>query len=1143
MKRKSFDTILQAVILAIFVQLWPLRSLADSVVSTYPYAILPGDYADPSILRDGDDYYMTHSPFQYRPGFLIWHSKDLVNWEPFCRALPEFDGSAMAPDLVKYKQKYYIYIPSANGHIFVTVADKMAGPWSKPVLLDVTGIDPGHIVDRDGKRYLFVNEGEVVPLSDDGLKVTGKKQKVYNGWRIPRNYVTEGQYLESPKLTYHNGYYYLTSAEGGTAGPPTSHMVITARSKNIMGPWENSPYNPIVHTWSASETWWSKGHGTLVDDTKGNWWVVYHAYANGLHSLGRQTLIEPIEWTSDGWYRPATQQRQLPARYVNTVSDISDDFTAPNLKLLWSFWKNYEPQSVKTGNGSLMMTVGKPAQTDSLLLLTTATDRNYTVSVDVTVGKGTQGGLLLFYSEKGYSGVMTDGKTFTIYYNKEKKTTVPNRIGRHFVARIHNRAGNLVIEVSKDGKAWQTLADNVDGESLNHTKLGGFFALRPALPAIGKGTVTYRHFVYQNGVPTEKDMAAYLMVFHKDEDHGLHMALSRDGYHFTALNGQKPVIAGDTIAEQRGIRDPHIYRGPDGAFYLAMTDLHVFAQREGKRATEWERDGKIYAWGNNKNLVLMKSWDLIHWSRSLLRVDKYSPEFSEIGCAWAPETIYDPKAGKLMIYFTMRFKNGPNRIYYAYVNNDFNKLESAPRLLFEYPDGKTTAIDGDICPYNGKYILSYVAHEMTPGIKQAVSDHPTGPWQFSPKWIDFEPKACEAPTIFKRIGEDKWVLIYDNYGNKVTNFGFEETTDFVNWKPLGHFNDSIMFSTNFDKPKHCGVTTLTDAEARKLAAYWHLDYDALPAKEFDHQADKPLYRDPIYDGAADPTIIYNKARKTWWMFYTNRRANMTGGKGVEWVHSTPIGIAESKDGATWRYVGDANINYGKDKGYTYWAPDVVEANGKYHMFLTVVPGIFADWKHPREIVHLTSTNLKDWKFEDRLELASDRVIDADLIQAPDGRWLMFYNNEADRKSVCMAESRDLKHWTDHGKIIGDKRGEGPNVFRWHNKYFMIVDNWDGQGIYSSDDLKTWTRQKDEILSAPGKGADDGVNGNHAEVVVNGDRAYIFYFTHPGRAGGNKADNYATRRSTIQVAELQEKDGIISCDRDKTVYINLNSRKQ
>ena len=133
-------------------------------------------------------------------------------------------------------------------------------------------------------------------------------------------------------------------------------------------------------------------------------------------------------------------------------------------------------------------------------------------------------------------------------------------------------------------------------------------------------------------------MGAYLMVFHKDETHSLYMAVSDDGYTFTALNDGKPVIAGDTIALQKGIRDPHIFRGPDGAFYLSMTDLHIYAQKDGFRDTEWERDGKEYGWGNNRGLVLMKSWDLINWKRTNARFDLLSAGLGEIGCVWAPES-------------------------------------------------------------------------------------------------------------------------------------------------------------------------------------------------------------------------------------------------------------------------------------------------------------------------------------------------------------------------------------------------------------------------------------------------------------------------------------------------------------------------
>ena len=151
----------------------------------FPKVILAGDYPDPTILRDGKDYYMTHSPFYYAPGFLIWHSQDLEHWEPVCRAMAQWEGSAMAPDLVKYNNRYYIYYPAA-GTNWVIWADNIRGPWSAPKDLKVNGIDPGHVADADGKRYLYLSEGKVVQLSDDGLSTVGEVKKVYDGWPYPR---------------------------------------------------------------------------------------------------------------------------------------------------------------------------------------------------------------------------------------------------------------------------------------------------------------------------------------------------------------------------------------------------------------------------------------------------------------------------------------------------------------------------------------------------------------------------------------------------------------------------------------------------------------------------------------------------------------------------------------------------------------------------------------------------------------------------------------------------------------------------------------------------------------------------------------------------------------------------------------------
>lgn len=812
--------------------IFPLFMWMGLWAQTYPKAIFPGDYPDPTILRDGKDYYMTHSPFYYAPGFLIWHSQDLANWKPVCRAVPEYEGSAMAPDLVKCNGKYYIYYPS-DGVNWVVWADDIRGPWSKPVRLDIKGIDPGHVVGEDGHRYLFTNNGWVTPLTDDGLKVAGESRKVYDGWKYPKNWVTEGNdmYLESPKLVKKDGYYYMVSAEGGTAGPATSHMCVAARSKSIFGPWENSPYNPIVHTYSSKERWWSKGHGTLVDDADGNWWIVYHAYANGYHTLGRSTLIEPVEWTSDGWFRTArTAPSDLPEGQA--VMELSDDFSTPQLGLQWTFWKEYAPNALSIKNNTLEVSGKGESPSDGRLLLATATDKCYETQVEITTGKGNQGGLLLYYNEKAYAGIVSDGKTFTVYRGEKEPLTKPSIFGKTFIAKILNQGNRLTISASKNGKGWTTiqtvLAENLDVSSLNHNVYKGFHALRPALYSGGKGKAFFRNFLYRNAIPQEKDMRAYLMVFHRDETHGLYMAVSRDGYTFTAVNEGQPVLAGDTIASQHGIRDPHIFRGPDGAFYLAMTDLHVFARRDGYRDTEWERPGEAYGWGNNRGLVLMKSWDLINWSRANIRFDQLSAGLGEIGCVWAPEVAYDDEKGRLMIYYTMRFKNEQNRLYYVYVNDDFNRIESMPQILFEYPMDNISAIDGDITKAGGKYHLFYVAHDGNGGIKQAVSSRMDGGYEYDPRWYDFEPKACEAPNVWKRIGEDKWVLMYDIFSIHPHNFGFAETSDFINFKNLGHFNEGVMKTTNFTSPKHGAVIHLTKEEADRLENYWkenQRDYD------------------------------------------------------------------------------------------------------------------------------------------------------------------------------------------------------------------------------------------------------------------------------------------------------------------------------
>lgn len=326
----------------------------------------------------------------------------------------------------------------------------------------------------------------------------------------------------------------------------------------------------------------------------------------------------------------------------------------------------------------------------------------------------------------------------------------------------------------------------------------------------------------KTAVPAEMDMKGYLFVYFKDEDHSVHFATSTDGYTFTDLNGDQPVLNGKDISEQKGVRDPHIMRGPDNAFYMSMTDLHIFAQREGLRSTEWERPGPQYGWGNNRALILMKSYDLIHWTHALVHVGDLFPEFKDLGAAWAPQTIFDPEKNKLMVYFTTRMKGGHNYMVYAYPNAAYTSLETVPQRLFTYPVADKSTIDGDITKVGDKYHLYYVAHDQPGGLRHAVSDRINGGYQFDPAKVDPETVACEAPMMWRRIGTQSYVLMYDVFGAKPNNMGFSETTDFVNYKNLGRFNDpgSPMKATNFSGPKHGSVMHVTEEELKRLKAYF-----------------------------------------------------------------------------------------------------------------------------------------------------------------------------------------------------------------------------------------------------------------------------------------------------------------------------------
>lgn len=479
---------------------------ADLGNGTFLNPVLAGDYPDPSILRDGNDYYMVHSSFDYVLGLMVWHSGDLVNWEPVGPALNKYVGPVWAPEIVKHKGKYYIYFPSmAEGHNtnMVVVANSIQGPWSEPIDLKIGMIDPGHIVDNDGKRFLFFSGGYLARLSDDGTSIIGQAKKVYDGWEIPKHWEIEAFTLEGPKIKKIGNYFYLLVAQGGTAGPPTSHMVVAARSKNLEGPWENSHYNPIVHTNSVNERWWSKGHGSLIDAPDGKWYMVYHAYEKGFHTLGRQTLMQPVEWTADGWFKlkkgtdPEKPIAIPKGQVVKHGIAYSDNFSKNKIGVQWRFFKEYDSSRFHYEKNSLVIN-GKgnsPADCGPLAFITG--DHSYQVEIEMIIDDSAKAGILLFYSENMYAGIGFQ-KGMLIRHRKGQEMLRKNpEMGNRLFLRMINNNHIVSCWYSTDGNKWTKTEWSYEVSGYHHNVMGKFLSLRPAIYAAGKGRVVFKNFRYK----------------------------------------------------------------------------------------------------------------------------------------------------------------------------------------------------------------------------------------------------------------------------------------------------------------------------------------------------------------------------------------------------------------------------------------------------------------------------------------------------------------------------------------------------------------------------------------------------------------------------------------------------------------------
>ncbi len=340
------------------------------------------------------------------------------------------------------------------------------------------------------------------------MSLDGELMESYGGWEIPEDYVVEYGFgvmtYESSKITHKGDYYYITTAQGGTAGPSTGHMVISARSKSLLGPWENSPYNPIIRTQHKSEKWWSKGHGTLVDTAEGDWYIMYHAYEKGFHTLGRQTLLEPIEWTEDGWFKTKDgTELDKPIKKPKGTAvphgmPLSGGFEGPDLGLQWRFFREHDKSRYCLVDNGLQLKAQGSTLEDSSPLLCVPMDHSYEVSVDVEIGDGNQAGLALYYSPDCFLSIaLSEGEI--IILKKPGRGLIKSKIpfsSKKVALKITNDCHDTVFHYREHNGIWKKASIAFETSGYNHNVFDDFVSLRVGLFSMGKGKASFKNFKY-----------------------------------------------------------------------------------------------------------------------------------------------------------------------------------------------------------------------------------------------------------------------------------------------------------------------------------------------------------------------------------------------------------------------------------------------------------------------------------------------------------------------------------------------------------------------------------------------------------------------------------------------------------------------
>src|SRR6266545_2795267 len=473
-------------------------ALAHSAVEsgTYTNPVFAGDYPDPSLIRLGKDYWATATSSEWGPQFPILSSPDLVNWKIVGAIFPKRPawavGNFWAPEISEYQGRYFVYYVGRkkDGPLSVAVAsaDKPEGPYTDHgplVSQDAGSIDPMAVTDEKGERCLVWKEdgnSRKLPtviwaqtLSDDGASLVGERKEL-----IRNDAPWEGAVVEGPFVLRRGERFYLFYSGSGCCGRGCAYAMGVARSRSLFGPWEKNPANPIL---AGNEHWRCPGHGSIVTDDRGRYFLLYHAYEDKTFVFtGRQMLLDEVKFGTDDW--PTINGGQGPSAgapspfgITQTGTDRSffDDFTTGRLGPGWQWPQANEPSvRLDPANGGQLVLAPAGEHTSDLIgavLARSTTSGGYeaTTVIDTRGLKlGAFAGLSAFGDLANALGVAVgEGKAILWQREKNQNKTVAELGGVIWPSvylRMTATGGNrFQFAVSSDGREWKTVGETAEG--------------------------------------------------------------------------------------------------------------------------------------------------------------------------------------------------------------------------------------------------------------------------------------------------------------------------------------------------------------------------------------------------------------------------------------------------------------------------------------------------------------------------------------------------------------------------------------------------------------------------------------------------------------------------------------------------------